>query len=79
MAPTDCYQHSPITEVTTVCKEMKSDIDEIPWSEDAITILKQNDDTVEFTVSEEWFAKAKVMAMKYTNTDYESSCNKMDK
>merc|ERR1712159_701727 len=33
----------------------------------------------EFTVSEEWVAKAEatVMAMKYTNTDYESSCNKM--
>ena len=56
---------------------MEEVIEEIPWSDDAITILKQNDDTVEFTVSEEWFAKAKVMAMKYLNTDYETSCNMM--
>merc|ERR1712085_215289 len=54
MMPTNCDIPSPPKVVASICMSGESTLDTRPMPEDALIVTNQNDEKVDFTVSQKW-------------------------
>jgi len=72
--PSNCVETSPHIIVNSICKFDDQVIETEPFPIDAITIISENGEEVDFIVGQQWFDEG-LISVNYQNLDFHSKCD----